>query len=51
MQNYIDNPSSKISIYGNELGSTATTYEPYKSTEMYINAPKLYSLPNGVKDT
>ncbi len=35
-----------------ELGSTATTYEPYQSSELLLNTTKkLNSLPNGTKDT
>ncbi|MFA5720541.1 MAG: hypothetical protein WC939_05755, partial [Acholeplasmataceae bacterium] len=35
-----------------EQGSTATTYEPYRSSSMYLDSGEVgYSLPNGVKDT
>jgi hypothetical protein len=35
-----------------EKGTTATTYEPYKSSILTFNEPvKLRSLPNGIKDT
>ena len=35
-----------------ELGSTATTYTPYRSSELYLNGnSKGYKLPNGVMDT
>jgi len=34
-----------------EAGSTASAYEAYVSSEMYLQAPKLNRVPNGVKDT
>jgi len=35
-----------------ELGSTATAYTPYRSSELYLNGnSKGYKLPNGVMDT
>lgn len=34
-----------------ELGSVATVYEPYKSTERYCLPLPLYRVPNGVRDT
>jgi hypothetical protein len=35
-----------------EVGTVATTYEPYRSSSMYLDSGEVgYSLPNGVKDT
>jgi hypothetical protein len=39
----------RLEIYQFELGSTATTYEPYKSSTLTIDT-ELRSLPNGVRD-
>ena len=44
---YLDRKSFQL-----EVGSTATTYAPYVSSEMYLQAnANLNRVPNGVKDT
>ena len=41
---------ANISAFQLELGSTWTTYAPYKSGTLELTHTPLYRLPNGVKD-
>jgi hypothetical protein len=43
---------TNIDTFMLELGIVATTYEPYRSSSMYLDSGKVgYSLPNSTKDT
>ncbi|NLN03850.1 MAG: hypothetical protein GX166_03380, partial [Clostridiaceae bacterium] len=44
---HVDN----LAIAQLEKGTLATPYEPYISSEQYVNGPELRSLPNGVADS
>lgn len=51
---YIRFVHKSVNVFTNyyqlEEGGTATAYEPYVSSEQYVNSEELRSLPNGTKD-
>jgi hypothetical protein len=49
---YAFTKATYIDITQLELGTVATTYEPYRSSSMYLDSGEVgYSLPNSTKDT
>ena len=44
--------SSQLDLIQLELGSTATTYQSYTKSDLYLQSGTVgYRLPNGVRDT